>query len=61
MCSLSLTLAIVMTVVAYKVKKLVWQFDKIIPCMLVMMCCSLYSIFLYFGVTDIIEQLFFLD
>ena len=61
MCSLSLILAIVMTVIAYKVKKLVWQFDKIIPCMLFMMCCSLYSIFLYFGMTDIIQQLYFVD
>jgi hypothetical protein len=61
MCSLSLTLAIIMTVIAHKVKLLVWQFDKIIPCMLVMMSCSLYSLFVYFAVANIIEQIYFLD
>lgn len=61
MCTLSLILAIMMTIVAVKVKRLVWQFDKVIPCMLIMMCCSLYSIFLYFGVTDIIVQLYFVE
>jgi len=61
MCSLSLILAVIMTVIAHKVKVLVWQFDKIIPCMLIMMSCSLYSLFLYFGMANIIIQLYFLN
>jgi hypothetical protein len=61
MCTVGLVLAAVMTFVAHKVKLLVWEFDKIIPCMLIMMCCSLYSLFLYFAVANIITPLFFVN
>jgi hypothetical protein len=54
MCVLSLCLAIVMTCIADHVRKLVWQTDKVIPLMLILMCCTLYSTALYFFFSDII-------
>jgi len=35
------------------VKRLVWETDKVIPSMLIMMCCTLYSLLLFFVWIDI--------
>ena len=61
MCTLSLLLAVIMTVVAHKVKLLVWENDKIIPLMLIMMSCSLYSLLIYFAIANIVDQLYFIE
>lgn len=45
---LCVVLGAVMTYVAIKVYRLVWATDRIIPCMLLMMCCCLYSLGLFF-------------
>ena len=55
MTLLCAVLGTVMTYVAVKVKKLVWETDRIIPWMLFMMCCTLYSLgifFVYFNILD---------
>jgi len=44
----------VMTMIANHVRQLVWQTDKIIPLMLILMCCTLYATALYFFLYDII-------
>lgn len=54
MCALSLTLAVVMTVIAVHVKRLVWQTDKVIPLMLILLCCTLYSCVLFFMFENIL-------
>ena len=61
MCTIGLILGIVMTFIALKVKGLVWQFDKIIPFMLIMMSCSLYSLVMYFCLTSILVPTVLLD
>ena len=48
-------LAVVMTIMAVRVKKLVWQSDKIIPLMLVMMCCTLYSLNAFFILYNVLD------
>ena len=55
MAALSLTLGVIMTVVAVRVKKLVWQTDKLIPLMLILMSCTLYSLSLFFILNNILD------
>lgn len=59
MMILTISLGIVMTVVAVKVKRLTWQTDKIIPLMLILMCCTLYSSATYFFFDDILDYAYF--
>ena len=47
-------LGVIMTVIAVKVYRLTWQTDKIIPLMLILMCCTLYSSAIYFLMSDIL-------
>jgi hypothetical protein len=61
MALLSLLLAVVMTVVAVRVKRLVWQTDKVIPLMLILMCCTLYSLVLFFIFNNILEETVYLN
>ncbi len=55
MAALSLTLGVIMTVVAVRVKRLVWQTDKLIPLMLILMSCTLYSLSLFFILNNILD------
>lgn len=61
MSVLSFTLGVVMTVVAVRVKRLVWQTDKLIPLMLILMCCTLYSLCLFFILNNILDYTLFLN
>lgn len=56
MTLLCIVLATVMTFVAVKVKKLVWETDRIIPWMLFMMCCTLYSLAIFFVYFNILSE-----
>ena len=55
MAALSRTLGVIMTVVAVRVKRLVWQTDKLIPLMLILMSCTLYSLSLFFILNNILD------
>ena len=56
MTLLCIVLATVMTFVAVKVKKLVWETDRIIPWMLFMMCLTLYSLAIFFVFFNILSE-----
>ncbi len=61
MTTLSLFLAIVMSVITVQIKRLVWQTDKVIPSMLIFMCCALYSLALFFILVNILSETVWLD
>lgn len=61
MTAVCLFLAVVMTVVTVRVKRLVWDTDKIIPLMLVAMSCTLYTLALFFVWYNIFDSTFWLE
>jgi hypothetical protein len=58
MSAVCLALAVILTLITVQVKRLVWETDKVIPSMLIMMCCTLYSLLLFFVWVDIFAATF---
>ena len=54
MITLSMLLAVILTVVVVRVKRMVWGQDYVIPLMLIMLTCSMYSLALFFFFNNII-------
>lgn len=48
MVSISLAMAALLSVLAFKVKRKVWAVDKLMPIMLCILACSLYALALFF-------------